>query len=67
MSRICNVTAKKTISGHSVSHAKNRLKRKFKVNLHKHTFRIPGTKDMITMRLSQKGLRTLEKQGWTKG
>jgi large subunit ribosomal protein L28 len=65
MSRICNVTAKKTISGNNVSHAKNRRKRTFKVNLHTHTFILPKTGDKIKLRLSNKGLRTIDKLGLT--
>ena len=35
MSRVCQVTGKKVVSGNHVSHAKNRVRRKFKVNIHK--------------------------------
>jgi large subunit ribosomal protein L28 len=63
MSRICPITSKKTIRGNNVSHAKNRNKRHFKVNLHHHTFIMPKTGEKLRLRLSNKGLRTLDKLG----
>ena len=38
MSKICQITGKKTQVGNNVSHSKRRTKRKFEVNLHKKKF-----------------------------
>lgn len=62
MSRICQITGKKTITGQNVSHAKNRTKRKFKVNIQKYTFTLPN-KSKVTLKLSKKGLRVLDLKG----
>jgi large subunit ribosomal protein L28 len=62
MARLCVITHKKTATGNNISHAKNRTKRLFKVNLHKHTFKIAGNQT-LKLRLSAKGLRTIDKYG----
>ena len=38
MSRVCELTGKKAMVGNNVSHALNRTRRKFNVNLVKKTF-----------------------------
>ena len=38
MSKVCQVTGKSPQAGNHVSHAKNRVKRKFFPNLHSHKF-----------------------------
>ena len=44
MSKVCQVTGKKAMVGNHVSHAKNRVKRLFKPNLHKHKFWVESEK-----------------------
>ncbi|MBL8273337.1 MAG: 50S ribosomal protein L28, partial [Xanthomonadales bacterium] len=44
MARICQVTGKKTLSGHNVSHANNKTKRRFMPNLHERRFWVPSEK-----------------------
>jgi large subunit ribosomal protein L28 len=55
MSRVCQMTGRKTRSGNSRSHSNIATKRKFKINLQ--TKRIDGVK----VRLSTKAIRTLAK------
>ena len=63
MSKICQVTGKKPLSGNNVSHAKNRNKRTFEPNLHKHRFWIESEKKYISLKVSAKGMRIIDKKG----
>ena len=63
MSRICQVTGKKTISGNNVSHANNRNRRKFLPNLHMHRIWVESQNRFVKLKLSKKGLRTIDKLG----
>ncbi|MDY6992761.1 MAG: 50S ribosomal protein L28 [Pseudomonadota bacterium] len=63
MSRICQVTGKRPISGHNVSHANNKTKRRFLPNLHTHRFWLPNEKRWIKLRVSRKAIRLIDKQG----
>ena len=63
MSRICQVTGKKVMSGNRVSHANNKNKRAFLPNLHKKRFWLPSEKRHITLRVSTQGIRTIDKKG----
>ena len=63
MSKICQVTGKKPMSGNNVSHAKNRTKRTFQPNLHKHKFWIESEKRFINLIVSAKGMRIIDKKG----
>ena len=63
MSRICDITGKKAMVGNNVSHALNRTKRKFKVNLIKKRFYIPEEDKWITLRVSTRALKNINKLG----
>ena len=63
MARVCKVTGKKTASGNRVSHANNKTKRRFCPNLHWHRLWLPSEGRFIRLRLSTKGLRTIDKHG----
>jgi len=63
MTRICQVSGKKTRSGNNVSHANNRTRRKFIPNLHTHRIWVESQNRYIKLRLSKKGLRTIDKLG----
>lgn len=63
MSKVCQVTGKKSMSGNNVSHAKNRTRRKFEPNLQFHRFWIEGEKRFVRLRLSAKGMRIVDKLG----
>ena len=63
MSKVCQVTCKKPLSGNNVSHAKNRNKRTFEPNLHKHRFWIESEKRYISLNVSAKGMRIIDKKG----
>ena len=63
MSKVCQVTGKKAMVGNHVSHAKNRVKRLFKPNLHKHKFWVESEKKFISLTVSAKGMRIIDKNG----
>jgi large subunit ribosomal protein L28 len=62
MARQCCVTGKKRMTGNNVSHAKNRRKRSFNINLHTKRFKLSCGK-VIKLKVSAHGLRIIDKQG----
>ena len=63
MSKVCQVTGKRPITGNYVSHAKNRTKRRFLPNLHRHRFWLEAEKRFVSLRVSSKGMRIIDKKG----
>ena len=63
MARVCQVTGKGVMVGNNVSHANNKTKRRFLPNLHSHRFWVEGEKRFVTLRVSAKGMRVIDKKG----
>ncbi len=63
MSRICQVTGKRPITGNNVSHANNKTRRRFEPNLHWHRFWVASEKRFVRLRVSAKGMRVVDRQG----
>ncbi|MXZ81342.1 MAG: 50S ribosomal protein L28 [Gammaproteobacteria bacterium] len=63
MARVCEVTGKRTITGHNVSHAHNKTKRKFLPNLHRRRFWVESENRWVQLRVSSAGLRIIDKKG----
>ena len=63
MARVCDVTGKKTTTGNNVSHAKNRTRRKFLPNLQSRKFWVESENRFVTLRLTAKGMRIIDKKG----
>ncbi|MDP6684568.1 MAG: 50S ribosomal protein L28 [Candidatus Marinimicrobia bacterium] len=63
MSRVCDVTGKKPMFGNNVSHAHNKTRRRFNVNLQKKRFWLPDEKRYITLNVSTRGMRIIDKKG----
>ena len=63
MSRVCQVTGKRPVTGNNVSHAKNRTRRRFLPNLHRHRFWVESENRFVKLKLSAKGLRVIDKKG----
>ena len=63
MSKVCQVTGKRPVTGNNVSHAKNRTKRRFLPNLHQHRFWVESEKRFISLRVTAKGMRIIDKKG----
>jgi len=63
MSKICQITGKKAITGNNVSHSKRRTKRRFNVNLFNKKFYWVEQDTWISLTISAAGLRTINKMG----
>ena len=66
MSRVCQVTGKRVMSGNNVSHANNKTKRRFLPNLQERRFWLESQKRFIKLRVSAKGMRIIDKHGLEK-
>ena len=63
MSRLCPVTGRRPRTGNNVSHANNKTKRRFLPNMQTHKFWLASEKRWIRLRLSARGIRTIDKLG----
>jgi len=63
MSKFCAITGKGPTSGNNVSHANNRTRRRFLPNLQKRRIWNPSENRFVTLRVSTRGLRTIDKLG----
>lgn len=63
MSRICDLTGKRSIGGNSVSFSNKKTKRRFNPNLHVKRFYVPELKEWITLKVSTSAVRTINKKG----
>jgi large subunit ribosomal protein L28 len=66
MSRVCDITGKKPMFGNNVSHAHNKSRRRFNINLQKKKFWLPDEKRYVTLRISTRGMRIIDKKGITR-
>ena len=65
MSRVCELTGKRAMFGNNVSHAMNRTRRRFNVNLVKKRFYLPEEDKWITLKVATSVLKTINKKGIT--
>lgn len=65
MSRVCEITGKRAMSGNNVSHAMNKTKRRFNVNLFTKRFYLPEEDKWITLKVSAKAIKNINKLGIT--
>jgi large subunit ribosomal protein L28 len=63
MARVCEITGKKTITGHHVSHSNIKTKRKFYPNLQYKKFWLEEEKRWVQLRVTPNGMRTINKIG----
>lgn len=63
MARVCELTGKKPVSGHNVSHSNVKTKRKFLPNLIFKRFYVPELDRWISLKVSTSALRTINKKG----
>ncbi|WP_338375363.1 50S ribosomal protein L28 [uncultured Flavobacterium sp.] len=63
MSRVCELTGKRAMTGNNVSHAMNKTKRKFSVNLFKKRFYVAEEDKWVTLKVSAAALKTINKIG----
>lgn len=63
MPKVCDLTGKRPMIGHKVSHSNIKTKRRFMPNLVKKRFFMPETGEWITLRIAASTLRTIDKKG----
>ncbi len=63
MSRVCQVTGKRPMTGNNVSHAQNKNKRRFMPNLRFHRFWVDSENRYVRLRVSSKGMKIIDKKG----
>jgi len=63
MSRVCQVTGKRPMSGNNVSHAHNKTRRRFLPNVQSHRFWLESEQRYVKLKVSSKGLRIIDKLG----
>ncbi|HAK70946.1 MAG: 50S ribosomal protein L28 [Flavobacteriales bacterium] len=63
MSRVCDLTGKKALTGNNVSFSNKKNKRKFNVNLFTKKFYIPEEDRWVTLKIAASTLKTINKKG----
>ena len=63
MARKDQLTGKGPMSGNHVSHANNKVRRRFEVNLQKKRFYVPEEDRWVTLRVSTQTMKTINKKG----
>jgi len=63
MARVCQVTGKRPMVGHNVSHANNKTKRRFLPNLQYRRFWLETENRWVRLRVSNAALRLIDKHG----
>jgi large subunit ribosomal protein L28 len=63
MAKVCQITGRKRMVGNNVSHSKRRTKRVFGLNLKTKKFWSEAEQRFVTLKVSCKGMRTIEKNG----
>src|SRR5690606_34031310 len=63
VSKVCQVTGKRTISGNNVSHSNRKTRRRFMPNLHERRFWVASENRWVKLRISNAALRTIDKNG----
>lgn len=63
MSRVCDLTGKKAMTGNNVSFSNKKNKRKFNVNLFTKKFYIQEEDRWVTLKVAASTLKTINKKG----
>ncbi len=63
MSKVCEVSGKKTMFGHKVSHSNRKTNRRFQPNLQKKRFFVPEENRWVELKISTSAIRTINKKG----
>ena len=63
MSKVCQITGRKRMIGNNVAHSKLRTKRDFSLNLKTKKFWSEAEQRFITLKVTTKGMRIIEKNG----
>jgi len=65
MARVCEITGKRPIKGHKISHSNIKTLRRFLPNLQTKRFYIPEEDKWISLKVSTEAIRTINKKGIT--
>jgi large subunit ribosomal protein L28 len=63
MAKLCPITGKRPVFGNNVSHANNKSRRRWEPNLQWKRIWLPNENRFVRMRVSARGLRTIQKLG----
>lgn len=63
MSKTCQVTGRKPSFGNNVSHSQRKTRRRWDPNIQKQRFYVPSEKRWVTLTVSAKGIKTINKKG----
>ncbi len=63
MSRVCQVTGKRPMTGNRVSHANNKTRRRFLPNIQTHTYFVESENRYVSLKLCPRAMRTIDKVG----
>ena len=63
MSRVCQVTGKQALVGNNVSHSKRHTKKRSEINLRKKRLWLEEEGRFVTLRVSARGLKIIDKRG----
>ncbi|MEQ8229544.1 MAG: 50S ribosomal protein L28 [Rhodospirillales bacterium] len=63
MSRVCDLTGKRVVTGNNVSHAHNKTRRRFLPNLQETSLWSDTLGRMVRMKVSASAIRTVEHKG----
>jgi large subunit ribosomal protein L28 len=63
MSKVCQVTGKRPVTGNNVSHSNIKTKRRFLPNLQYHRFWVESEKRFVRLRVTTKGMRIIDQKG----
>ncbi len=66
MSRVCQITGKRVVSGNNVSHSHKKTKRTFKPNLFTKKYYLEEEDRWISLKVSAKGMKIINKKGLNK-
>ena len=63
MSKICQVTGRKPSFGNTISHSHRKTRRRWDPNIQKQRFWIPSERRWVTLTISAKGIKTINRKG----
>jgi large subunit ribosomal protein L28 len=63
MSRVCQVTGKKAQVGNNVSHANNKTRRRFEVNLQNKRYWFEEENRWVRLKISAHGMKIINRRG----
>jgi large subunit ribosomal protein L28 len=63
MSAVCQVTGRRPGYGKRVSHSHTRTNRRWLPNLQRRRYRLPSENRFVTLRVSTKGIKTIDRHG----